>query len=636
MFNTKNMLVPYRVGNKWGYTSFKQKIIIPCQYDRAEPFIEERAVVLIDNRWGVIDKSGDSICECQYEDISDFKNGFAQVKLDNKWGFINVSGIECIKPVYDNVSHFSEHRAAVKSNEKIAFINTEGTLITEFIYDNSIDFLNGLASVEKNKKHGCIDLNGSEVIPCVYDIPVTFLEGLAKVSLSDVEGELNPTAKIYKNYKPGILSGYEENGKLILKDSSGNPYDKELIELNSQNHRCGYINANNEIVIPLHYEMAFDFHEGLACVRKNTKFGYINSNGGWVIDNIFDDAGDFHEGFAKVMKNYKWGYINKEGNLVIECKYREANDFKDGFAKVTNDENVELFINPNDTEIDFSGVEIAGQLEKIKYFGNESFSEGFITAASEYSDYFFIDKNGKRINDSEYIEADSFKNGLARVVFRFQNSIKSGYIDFSGEEYWEEEINIIRNPNSVIIGNLEYSVYNLDVTTFRNGDIIPQAQSDEEWEIYANEGKPAWCYFTDKYNQNSAHGKLYNWHAATDIREIAPIGYRLPTSDEMYYLLRELGPGRIGYKLKSDKFWDGTNESGFNAMPSGTRCGPPTIENWEFQGSKEEEYAAFWLKCKDERPDDGVALILSDNDNFPPYIKWESKYSGLSIRLVCE
>jgi hypothetical protein len=69
-------------------------------------------------------------------------------------------------------------------------------------------------------------------------------------------------------------------------------------------------------------------------------------------------------------------------------------------------------------------------------------------------------------------------------------------------------------------------------------------------------------------------------------------------------------------------------------MPSGVRYGEPGCDNWEFQGAKEEEYAGFWLRVKDEDPYRGVALILSDNYNFPPRIMWESKYSGLSIRLL--
>jgi len=632
----KNGLIPYRIGEKWGYSDFNQNIVLSCIYDRAKPFFEERAVVSIDSKWGVINKQGDFISACQYDDISDFKNGFSSVCKNGKWGFIDINGFEKIPLIYDNVLSFSDERAAVKIDNKIAFIDTEANLITEFKYDNCSDFLRGIASVERSGKNGCIDLKGNEIIPCIYDIPIDFSEGLAAVSIIENNGELNPTAKKFNDYEPGVLQGYREHGNMIWKDSAGNIFDRESIDLASKNHKCGYINLQNEIVIPLKYDMAFNFKEGLACVCNNNKFGFIDSSGNLIIEYKYDDGGDFNEGLAKVMINGKWGYINKQGVIVVDCIYNEVHDFRNGIAKVINDNNDELFINYKGGKIDLGGVEIDDQYEEINYFEHKDFSEDLIAASFNWSDIFYIDKKGKCITDRKYIDASPFKNGLAYVRFKVNQNIKSGFIDFEGKEYWEEDVFIEKRENTVLIGEQEWSLYNLDVDCFRNGESIPQAQSDEEWQRYADAGKPAWCYFYDKYNQNRAYGKLYNWFAATDSREIAPIGFHIPSVEEIQNLLRKIGPGRLGLKLKSDELWDGTNESGFNALPSGIKCGPPTIEYWEFQGSKEEEYAGFWLKCKDERPYDGVALILSDNNNFPPSIQWESKYNGLSIRLLRE
>ncbi len=36
---------------------------------------------------------------------------------------------------------------------------------------------------------------------------------------------------------------------------------------------------------------------------------------------------------------------------------------------------------------------------------------------------------------------------------------------------------------------------NFELTSFRNGDAIPEAQSGEEWEKAGKQGKPAWCYY---------------------------------------------------------------------------------------------------------------------------------------------
>ena len=48
---------------------------------------------------------------------------------------------------------------------------------------------------------------------------------------------------------------------------------------------------------------------------------------------------------------------------------------------------------------------------------------------------------------------------------------------------------------SVTIGTQTWTTKNLDVATFRNGDVIPQAKTDEEWQAAGNNKQPAWCYY---------------------------------------------------------------------------------------------------------------------------------------------
>ena len=49
----------------------------------------------------------------------------------------------------------------------------------------------------------------------------------------------------------------------------------------------------------------------------------------------------------------------------------------------------------------------------------------------------------------------------------------------------------------VEIGKQIWMAENLNVDKFRNGDSIPQAITDEEWVIAANNEKPAWCYYNN-------------------------------------------------------------------------------------------------------------------------------------------
>lgn len=75
-------------------------------------------------------------------------------------------------------------------------------------------------------------------------------------------------------------------------------------------------------------------------------------------------------------------------------------------------------------------------------------------------------------------------------------------------------------------------------------------------------------------NNESYHealGLLYTWEAANNA---CPNGWHLPTDSEWQMLVNEFGgPDSAGEALKSERGWNnngnGTNSSGFNALPAG-------------------------------------------------------------------
>lgn len=158
---------------------------------------------------------------------------------------------------------------------------------------------------------------------------------------------------------------------------------------------------------------------------------------------------------------------------------------------------------------------------------------------------------------------------------------------------------IIAKPKSqtaskfIKINNYEWMASNLNEKKFRNGDVIPQAQSKDEWAKASRDAKPAWCYYQIEYSKIKKHGDpstglygvLYNWYAVNDSRKLAPVGWHIPSTDEWHDLFNyfgELNPGtskEIVPQLISTKYWNdgysenyyGTNSSGFNALPGGER-----------------------------------------------------------------
>ncbi|MFC5407809.1 FISUMP domain-containing protein [Larkinella bovis] len=87
---------------------------------------------------------------------------------------------------------------------------------------------------------------------------------------------------------------------------------------------------------------------------------------------------------------------------------------------------------------------------------------------------------------------------------------------------------------------------------------------------YKGEGSYA---YDDNENNRKVMGLLYTWEAA---KKACPNGWHLPTDSEWAMLVNQFGGmDRAGEALKSVKGWsedgNGTNSSGFNALPGGIR-----------------------------------------------------------------
>ena len=130
--------------------------------------------------------------------------------------------------------------------------------------------------------------------------------------------------------------------------------------------------------------------------------------------------------------------------------------------------------------------------------------------------------------------------------------------------------------SEVKIGTQVWMTKNLDVTKFRNGDVIPEAKSAGEWKAYADAGEAAWCYYDNDPKNGEKYGKLYNWYAVNDPRGLEPKGWHIPSDDEWTVLTDYLGgEEKAGAKMKSKTGWaegvNGTNSSGFSGLPGGGR-----------------------------------------------------------------
>jgi uncharacterized protein (TIGR02145 family) len=140
---------------------------------------------------------------------------------------------------------------------------------------------------------------------------------------------------------------------------------------------------------------------------------------------------------------------------------------------------------------------------------------------------------------------------------------------------------------TVLIGDQCWMMENLKVTHYRNGDPIPHVTDDGTWGGLTS---GAYCNYNNDEGNVATYGRLYNWYAVDDSRNIAPAGWHVPTDEEWKQLEMYLGMSQAqadaedwrgtdeGGKLKEagTTHWyppneGATNESGFTALPGGDR-----------------------------------------------------------------
>lgn len=182
------------------------------------------------------------------------------------------------------------------------------------------------------------------------------------------------------------------------------------------------------------------------------------------------------------------------------------------------------------------------------------------------------------------------------------------------------------------IGTQLWTCKNLDVTTYRNGDPIPEVTDPTAWAALTT---GAWCYYDNDPANNAIYGKLYNWYAVNDPRGLAPTGYHVPSDTEWTTLTDYLGGSTVaGGELKevgtthwADPNNGATNSACFTALggdlrfDSGNFIGDPTNETGNWWSSTEFNTDLAWQR---------FMFSYSGQINRTTY----RKQAGFSVRLI--
>jgi uncharacterized protein (TIGR02145 family) len=175
---------------------------------------------------------------------------------------------------------------------------------------------------------------------------------------------------------------------------------------------------------------------------------------------------------------------------------------------------------------------------------------------------------------------------------------------------------------------------NLRVTHYRNGDEIPNIKDTTQWAIQT---QGAYCNYnnTEDLDTIATYGRLYNWYATQDSRNIAPVDWRVANYADWGTLIDYLGGGTIASKHLEEAgtlHWlspnNADNSSGFTALPG----------SWglcRYYPIQFGLYGAFWTSSLYSDISAPFLFLTNWNDN-NVYTGINYKVNGYSIRCIKE
>lgn len=230
--------------------------------------------------------------------------------------------------------------------------------------------------------------------------------------------------------------GYHDGLSLVKGYTSTNGYSLKY----------GYVNKSNKLVIPLKYEDANNFNEGMANVRIGQLWGYINTSGKEVVPLKYDFALEFKNGFGIVgIADKGSGCINKNGKLIIPCIYEAIYYFYDNKNHCDSKSRI-VYAQLNDKYyvFDETGRDIlpSGYTfdDQFTHFSNNSDNYYFIVTKD--GKYGVINERGQIILPASYDQISTTSdNSRLNVV----SNGKYGILDFYGNIIIPAEYDKIRD-----------------------------------------------------------------------------------------------------------------------------------------------------------------------------------------------
>lgn len=345
---------------------------------------------------GIVNTKGDVIA---YVDSADsFYNNGAVVMKDGKYGVIGTDGKYLLSCTYDKITYKSGNYIAEKNGVFYEFdykCNKVSTFTPDYSLYDVVDYYsgNGLAKVYNrvsnywDRKYGLVNTKNEIVIPMEYAYVSANVDGKSGLSVVCVSTEYSGGEYLYcvigssKILVPfgtyDSISRFEDGMALVYKDG-----------------KCGFIDVNCNLAIPLEYDGANYFSDGVVEVWKGDESFYINKNNEVVDGNTsfigsdwkYSLTGDYNYDDYYIIKSYTGGIrVNTTGQTIDisdlglipdiigdngDCIIAYSNDFKKLYRLIIQGEStptVSVSVNGISENITLESESIGGVITAVLY-----------------------------------------------------------------------------------------------------------------------------------------------------------------------------------------------------------------------------------------------------------------------------
>jgi hypothetical protein len=255
-----------------------------------------------------------------------------------------------------------------------------------------------------------LNISGDKTAEGKYDVTI--------IAKSTMEGRENISETTYETWH---VSG--NNLEVINRNSS-----HYVGKLNFYKVNCDGSSAKDSSL----FDGFFGFTDGYAPVIKNGKMGIVNEKWEIVVPCNYRELGNVFEGAVKFYNENtnKYGFILvPENKVLVEAKYVHVTNFSNGLAAVLDD-NIGRWgiINKKGEMVQTPKFWSLNFYPSNPYL--KLFNEGLANVAIDDAKWGYINTNLETVIPFEYLFADPFKNGMARVNKNGQDWF---YIDKTGK-----------------------------------------------------------------------------------------------------------------------------------------------------------------------------------------------------------